>query len=90
MNLINSLLNSLPLCWLSYHLGKLTDVRCRWFKNFLINNFIRFYRIDLSECKYQDLNQFQNFNDFFARELAPGKRDFSPKKIVLFHLLMVL
>ena len=52
-------------CLASAKLGKATT--------FAIKKFTEFYRIDLSEVK-NDIQDFETFNDFFARELKAGCR----------------
>lgn len=39
-----------------------------------IASFIRFHRLDLSECQIKDPSGFATFNEFFYRKLAPGAR----------------
>lgn len=46
----------------------------RRFKKIFIKAFIRRYKVDLSEALVQDLNQFENFNAFFTRELRADAR----------------
>ncbi|MDA1371904.1 MAG: archaetidylserine decarboxylase [Proteobacteria bacterium] len=43
-------------------------------KNLLIGSFIRRYRVDLADALVTDPKAFENFNDFFTRELKPGAR----------------
>lgn len=45
-----------------------------WASTWLIRWFIRRYRVDLSEAVIQDPAEFDNFNAFFTRALAPGAR----------------
>lgn len=39
-----------------------------------IESFIRFHKLDLSDCLITDPERFKTFNDFFYRELKPGAR----------------
>lgn len=39
-----------------------------------INSFIKFHKLDLSECLISDPLKFETFNDFFYRKLKPGAR----------------
>lgn len=39
-----------------------------------IDSFIKFHKLDLSECLISDPTQFKSFNDFFYRKLKPGSR----------------
>ena len=41
------------------------------FRKTLIKAFIGFYKVDMSEALLSDLDQFENFNAFFTRELKP-------------------
>ena len=44
------------------------------FRKALIKAFIGFYKVDMSEALLSDLDQFENFNAFFTRELKPEAR----------------
>ncbi|PVH18500.1 phosphatidylserine decarboxylase [Candidozyma duobushaemuli] len=39
-----------------------------------INSFIKFHKLDLSECLISDPSKFETFNDFFYRKLRPEAR----------------
>lgn len=39
-----------------------------------INSFIKFHKLDLTECLISDPLKFETFNDFFYRKLKPGAR----------------
>lgn len=39
-----------------------------------IPGFIKDFRLDLSDLAIQDIDKYQNFNDFFSRGLKPGAR----------------
>lgn len=39
-----------------------------------ISSFIRFHKLDLSECVIKDPAEFKTFNDFFYRKLEPDAR----------------
>lgn len=45
-----------------------------FFKKLLIKTFIMRYKVDMSEALIQDINQFENFNDFFTRALKKNAR----------------
>lgn len=45
----------------------------------LIRAFIRRYKVDMSLAKVHDIDSFENFNDFFTRELRDGVRPISDK-----------
>ncbi len=72
-------LKSLPLYLLPHHaisrlVLRLTRIRTRWFKNALIRWFARHYDINLDESLHRQPEDFEHFNAFFTRELAPGTR----------------
>jgi phosphatidylserine decarboxylase len=54
----------------------------RWtwrpWKNFLINQIVRRYAVDLSEAQTPDPVAFEHFNAFFTRLLKPGARQADP------------
>ena len=74
----------LPQHALSVCLGNLADCRQKQLKNWLIRQFIKTYRVDLSEALINDPTAFPTFNDFFIRQLKPGVRPVSggPNDIV--------
>ena len=45
-----------------------------WASKWLINWFIRRYKVDMAEAEIQDPAAFDNFNAFFTRALATGAR----------------
>ena len=53
-------------------------------KRFLIRFFIKIYDIDMTDVRYNSIDQYPNFNAFFTRELREGARpiDHSPRVIV--------
>jgi phosphatidylserine decarboxylase len=59
---------------LSRLVGHLADTRMRGFKNFCINRFIKLYEVDMQESARKHASEFENFNDFFTRELTTGAR----------------
>lgn len=72
-------LKSLPLYLLPHHAIsrltlRVTRLRVRWFKNALIRWFARQYDINWDESLYRQPENFEHFNAFFTRELAPGMR----------------
>jgi phosphatidylserine decarboxylase len=64
----------LPHHFLSKLMSKFTHSRCKVWKNLMINQIIKFYGVNMSEAKEQDINHFASFNHFFTRELKPGVR----------------
>ena len=74
----------LPHHFLSLLMSKLTHSEIKVWKNFMINQVIKLYGVDMSEAKQQDINQFSSFNQFFTRELKADARpvDTSPNAVV--------
>lgn len=64
----------LPQHLLSICLGKLADCRHIGLKNWLIKQFVKAYRVDLSEAAIEDPTAYPTFNDFFIRHLKPDAR----------------
>jgi len=64
----------IPQHALSRLVGKLAQCQVPAIKNFIIAKFVEQYGVDLSEALIEDIQQFQDFNDFFTRELKPGLR----------------
>lgn len=54
--------------------GKLANAKMGKFTTFLITQFIKQFKIDMSEAKYSEASDFETFNDFFTRELKAGLR----------------
>ena len=63
-----------PSYWLTLGAGWLANVKIPWLKNFLIERYIRFYRVDLTTASRQEAGQFLCFQDFFTRELKAAAR----------------
>ena len=59
---------------MSYFVGVFASVRWRPLKNILIRLFIRGYQVDMSPSERETPEEFENFADFFARELKAGLR----------------
>lgn len=76
--------NLSPSCLLTRGAGWLAKVKIGFIKNLLISRFIRYYDVDMSTAVRQSPEQFQNFQDFFTRELKPAARliDSTPNGVV--------
>lgn len=63
---------------------RISRVRQRRVKDFLIGRFVSFYGVDLDELERPTPDGFDSLNDFFTRELAPHARpvDGDPMTIV--------
>lgn len=72
-------LKSWPLLALPHHLlssivRAVTRWRVDWWKNLLINVFIRHFHVDMSEATDSSPEHYPDFNSFFTRALKPGVR----------------
>ena len=63
-------------------LSRMVHWATRWtwkpWKNFLIGQIVRRFRVDLSEAQTPDPAAFEHFNAFFTRALKPGARSADP------------
>jgi len=64
----------LPKHLLTFLAGKLAEAKMGKFTTFLITQFIKKFKIDMSEAKHSDPAYFDTFNNFFTRELKEGLR----------------
>ena len=60
----------LPHHLLSALMFRITRSRLRWFKDLLIRQVIRLYRVEMSEAANPDPAAYPSFNAFFTRALA--------------------
>ncbi|HHJ14742.1 MAG TPA: phosphatidylserine decarboxylase [Gammaproteobacteria bacterium] len=72
-------LKALPLYLLPHHAlsrlaFRLARIRTPWFRTASIRLFARHFRVDWSESLHTRPEDFEHFNAFFTRELAPGVR----------------
>ena len=72
----------LPQHLLSRAVGFLAESRRNWIKRPFIKTFAKQYQVNMSEAVIEDLEQFENFNAFFTRELKPGMRPLDDAAIV--------
>lgn len=72
----------LPKKALTSFAGCLASVRCPRIKNFLINDFIKRYHVNMDEALHADIQNYPTFNDFFIRPLKPGVRPVADADIV--------
>ena len=68
----------LPHHFLSGLMSKLTHCQNPAWKNLFIKLIIRLYGVDMNEAKFQNLDHYSSFNDFFTRELKDGARPIAP------------
>ena len=64
----------LPKRLLSRFVGVFAVIRWPPIKNVLIRSFIRSYKVDMSASDRETPEEFENFADFFSRELKRGLR----------------
>lgn len=64
----------LPQHFLSRLVFYATRSQWRLWKNLLIKNFIRLYRVDMSIAREKDYRQYSSFNQFFSRDLDNDAR----------------
>ena len=73
----------LPKTLLSRGVGKLASSKLGKTTQFLIENFIKCYNVDMSEAEITDITKFETFNDFFTRALKKGARPIIAEKEAL-------
>lgn len=59
--------------------GRLAESKTPAIKNNFIRWFIRQYGVNMQEAARESVEQYENFNDFFTRELKPGVRNTSAR-----------
>lgn len=64
----------LPKKLISRGIGKIASAELGDGTTWLIENFIKYYNVDMSEAEIKELNEFKTFNDFFTRALKKGAR----------------
>jgi phosphatidylserine decarboxylase len=64
----------LPQRLLSRLVRGFANCRIGILKNFLIKNFVNFYKVDMSQAQQPDPLAYENFNAFFTRTLRPDAR----------------
>ncbi|MGX6640992.1 archaetidylserine decarboxylase [Legionella pneumophila] len=62
--------------------GYFAEVKNPRLKNFLIQNFIRKFDVDMSEALIEDPKSYDCFNDFFIRHLKPECRPLSQSDVI--------
>ncbi len=64
----------LPHHLLSHLMYRITRIRWKPFKNFMIDTISEKYGIDITQAKEHDKEAYPHFNSFFTRELREGVR----------------
>jgi phosphatidylserine decarboxylase len=65
---------ALPHHALSAVMSKLTHCTNKAWKDAFIKTIIRLYGVNMAEAKFQNLDHYASFNEFFTRELQDGAR----------------
>ena len=75
----------LPKKWLTELAGWAASKRAGWLTKAVIDIFVWFYRVDMSEAQKSDTASYRTFNDFFVRPLRDEARpiDADPNLLVL-------
>lgn len=72
----------LPQHALSRLVGRLARSESHWIKQLFINQFIKQYKVDLTEAAISNPEDFACFNDFFTRALKEGARPIAEQAVV--------
>lgn len=73
----------LPQHSLSRLVGWFAQTRIGWIKTPLIKLFIKAFGVDLSIAERQQVEDYQDFNDFFTRKLLDGQRPLDTSEAVV-------
>jgi len=78
-----SLFTKIPPQFLPHHAlsrfgGLIATLQTPKIKNWIINDFIQRYHVNMQEAERETAEQYQHFQDFFARHLKPGVRTIDP------------
>lgn len=65
---------ALPHHALSGLMSKLTHCQNKTWKNLFIKSIVSLYGVNMNEAKFQNLDHYASFNEFFTRELKDGVR----------------
>jgi len=74
---------AMPKHAISRLVGKFAAAEAGWLTTKAISAFIRAYKINMSEAKLKNAEDFSTFNDFFTRELEDGARPINPDETTL-------
>lgn len=79
-DLFVALQRMLPKHGLSRVIAKLAESKRPWLKNNLISAAIKAFDINMAEAATENLDEYENFNAFFTRELKAGVRPIDASK----------
>ena len=71
-----------PQHLLSRLVGRIAESRIGWLKNTFIEQFVRHFKVDMSEALQPDTRQYPNFNSFFTRPLREGARSICSSEFI--------
>lgn len=72
----------LPKNSLTRFAGVVASIKNPRIKNFIINQFIKTYQVNMSEALIEDPTHYSCFNDFFIRHLKPECRPLADAEII--------
>ncbi|MCZ6902691.1 MAG: archaetidylserine decarboxylase, partial [Rickettsia endosymbiont of Ixodes persulcatus] len=72
----------IPKQGLTAFAGCMADVKNTRIKNFLIQRFIKAYRVNMKEALVEDPTAYSSFNDFFIRHLKPECRPLASADVI--------
>lgn len=64
----------LPKKYLTRIIGWIASKQAGWFTKIIIDIFVWYYNVDMTESKENDTSKYKCFNDFFTRSLKPNIR----------------
>jgi phosphatidylserine decarboxylase len=73
---------TIPKKALTIFAGLMADITTPMIKNYLINQFIAYYKVDMKEACEENPINYSCFNDFFIRRLKPEKRPLACADII--------
>jgi len=65
----------IPQHFLSRSMHRIARIKSIWFKNAIIRNFLKLYKIDMHDYGDKNENDFDSFNHFFTRPLIDNARN---------------
>ncbi|MEE2001904.1 archaetidylserine decarboxylase [Alkalimonas sp. MEB108] len=75
----------LPKHLISRLVGYLAAARLGFFSHLLIKLFIKAFKIDMTEAKYEQASDYRSFNEFFTRPLKEGIRPLADAADIIAH-----
>ena len=72
----------LPQHLLSRLMFRFARLKTSWIKNTFTAWFVSNYGVNLSEAKFENIEEYKDFNDFFTRSLKSDSRPISNSKLI--------